>query len=45
MKGYKNWCNAMTGASTIVETMSKSTVRYVHELAIYIVCNISMFLS
>ena len=26
MKGYKNWCNAMTSASTMVETMLKSIV-------------------
>jgi len=35
MKGYKNWCNAMTSASTMVETMSKSSVRCVHEMAMY----------
>ena len=40
MKGYKNWCNAMTCASTVVETMSKSSVRYVNQMAIYMVCNI-----
>jgi hypothetical protein len=34
MKGYKNWCNAMTSASTMVETMLKSSVRYVHQMAI-----------
>jgi len=39
MKGYKNWCNAMTSASTIVEIMSKSSVRYVHQMAIYMACN------
>ena len=45
MKGYKNWCNAMTSASTMVETMSKSNVRYVHQMAIYMVCNIFLFFS
>ena len=35
VEGYKNWCNAVTGASTIVETMSKSSVRCVHQMAIY----------
>ena len=30
MKGSKNWCSAMTGASTMVETVSKSSVQYVH---------------
>jgi hypothetical protein len=30
MQGYKNWCPIMTSASTIVETMSKSSIRYVH---------------
>jgi hypothetical protein len=34
MQGYKNWCSAMTSASTMVETMSKSSVRYVHQMAI-----------
>ena len=29
MKGYKNWCNAVTIASTIVETMSKSSALYI----------------
>jgi len=43
MKGYKNWCNAMTGASRIMETMSKSSVQYVHQMAIYMVCNIFWF--
>jgi hypothetical protein len=33
----------MTSASTVVETMSKSSVRYVHQMAIYRVCNISLF--
>ena len=32
MKGYKNWCNAMTSASTMVEAMLKSSVRYVHQM-------------
>jgi hypothetical protein len=40
MKGYKNWYNAMTSASTMVETMLKSSVRYVHQMAIYRVCNV-----
>jgi len=43
MKGYKNWCNAMTSPSRIVETMSKSSVQYVHQMAIYMVCNIFWF--
>ena len=43
VKGYKNWCNAMTSASTMVETMSKSSVWYVHQMAIYRVCNIFLF--
>jgi len=30
MKGSKNWCNTMTSASTMVETVSKSSVQYVH---------------
>ena len=44
MKGYKNWCNTMTSAS-VVETMSKSSVRYVHvhQMAVYMVCNIFLF--
>jgi hypothetical protein len=32
--GIQNWCLATTGASTVVETMSKSSVKYVHEMAI-----------
>jgi hypothetical protein len=43
MKVYKDWCNTMTSASTMVETMSKSGVRYVHQTAIYMVCNIFLF--
>jgi len=35
VEGYKNWWNAMTSASTMVETMSKSSVRYVHQMAVY----------
>ena len=45
MKGHKNWCSAVTSASTMVETMSKSSVRYVHQMAIYMVCNIFLFFS
>jgi hypothetical protein len=45
MKGYKNWCNAMTSASTMVETVLKSSVRYVHQMAIYMVCNVLLFFS
>ena len=45
MKGYKNWCNVMTSASTMVDTMSKSSARYVHQMAIYMVCNIFLFFS
>ena len=43
MKEYKNRCNAMTSAPTMVETMSKISVRYVHQMAIYMVCNIFFF--
>ena len=43
MKGYKNWCNAMTSASIMVDTMSKISVRCVHQMAIYMVCNIFLF--
>ena len=42
-KRYKNWCNAMTIASTMVETMLKNSVRYVHQMAIYMVCNVLLF--
>jgi histone-lysine N-methyltransferase SETMAR len=31
---YKNCCPAMSSASTMVETMSKSSARYVHQMAI-----------
>jgi hypothetical protein len=34
MQGYKNWCPATTSASTMVETMSKSSIQYVHQMAI-----------
>jgi hypothetical protein len=37
MKGYKNWCNAMKSASAVVENISKSSVRYVHQMAIHMV--------
>jgi hypothetical protein len=30
MQGYKNWYPTTTSASTMVETMSKTSVRYVH---------------
>jgi len=33
----------MTSASTMVETVSKSSVQYVHQMAIYMVCNILLF--
>ena len=33
----------MTSASTMVETMSKISVRYVHQMAIYMVCSIFLF--
>jgi hypothetical protein len=33
IQGYKNWFPA-TSALTMVETMSKSSVRYVHQTAI-----------
>jgi hypothetical protein len=32
MQGYKNWFPATTNASTMVETMSKSSVRHVHQM-------------
>jgi hypothetical protein len=35
----------MTSASTMVETMLKSSVRCVHQMTIYIVCNIYIFNS
>jgi len=44
-KGYKDWCSAVTSASTMVETISKSNVRYVHQMAIYMVCNIFLCFS
>jgi hypothetical protein len=34
MQGYKHWCPATTSASQMVENMSKSNVRYVHQMAI-----------
>jgi len=45
VKRYKNWCNTMTSATTMLETMSKHSVRYVHQMAIYMVCNIFLFFS
>jgi len=45
MKGYKNWCNAMISVSTMMEIMSKSSVRYVYQMAIYVVCDIFLFFS
>ena len=39
-EGIQNWCNATTSASTMVGTMSKSRVWCVHQMAIYMVCNI-----
>jgi len=45
MKGYKNWCNAMTSVSAMLGTMSKISVQYVHQMAIYMVCNILFFLN
>ena len=45
MKGCNNWCNVMTSASTMMETMSKSSVWYVHQMAIYMVCNIFLFFN
>jgi hypothetical protein len=32
MQGYKNWYTATTSASTMVETMLKSSGRYVHQI-------------
>jgi hypothetical protein len=43
MKRYINWCNAVTSASTMVEIMSKSSVKYVHQMAMYMVCDIFLF--
>jgi hypothetical protein len=34
LQAYESWCPTMTSASTIVETLSKSSVRYVHQMAI-----------
>jgi len=33
----------MTSAATMVETVSKSSVRYVHRIEIYMICNIFLF--
>jgi uncharacterized protein YutD len=33
MQGYKNWCTA-TSTLIVVETMSKSSVRYANQMAI-----------
>ena len=33
----------MTNASTMVENMVKNSVRYVHQMAIYMVCNVFWF--
>jgi hypothetical protein len=33
--GIQNWCPTTTSTSTLVETTSKSGVRYVHQMAIY----------
>jgi hypothetical protein len=37
MQGYKNWCPAKINASAMVENMSKSIARYVHQMAIQMV--------
>jgi hypothetical protein len=34
MQGYKNWCPATISALTMVETMSKSSATFVHQMAI-----------
>jgi hypothetical protein len=34
MQGYRNLCTTMTSASKIVETMLKSSIRYVYQMAI-----------
>jgi hypothetical protein len=34
IQGYKIWCPATTSALTMLKTMSKSGVRYVHQTAI-----------
>jgi hypothetical protein len=44
MKESKNWCNDMTSASTMMEIMSKSSVQCVHQMAIYMVCNIHIYI-
>jgi hypothetical protein len=43
MKGYKTWGNVMTSALTMVETMSKSSARYVHQVEISMACNLFLF--
>jgi hypothetical protein len=34
MEGYKNWCPTTTSALTMMETILKSSERYVHQMAI-----------
>jgi hypothetical protein len=34
IQGYRNWCPATRSALTRLKTMSKSSVRYVHQTAI-----------
>jgi len=43
MKGYRNWCSALTSASGMVEIVSKNSVQYVHQMALCMVCNILLF--
>ena len=43
VKGYKNWCNAMTSAWRMVETESKSSVWCAHQMVNYRICNILLF--
>jgi len=43
MKGYRSWCSAMTSASGMMEIVSKSSVQYVHQMALCMVCNIFLF--
>jgi len=44
MKQYKNWCNAIS-ASKRVETVSKSSVQYVYQMAIYMIINMGQLLA
>jgi len=43
MKGSKNWCSAITSASGMLENVLKSSVHYVHQMALCMVCNRLLF--